>query len=52
MTRLERAGLAVALTAMLLILTEACLPAAWPLRACVVAFGVAVALVADPWRRP
>lgn len=52
MTRLERAGLAVALTGLLLVLTEAQLPATWSLRACVFAFGVGVALVADPWRRP
>ena len=52
MTRLERAGLAIALAALLLILTEAHLPPGWPLRAAVLAFGLGVSLVADPWRRP
>ena len=52
MTRLERTGLAVALTAMLLVLSEGRLPEAWLLRGAVVAFGVGMAFLANPWRRP
>ena len=51
MTRLERVGLALALVSMFVVLTEGRVPASWSLRAAVLAFGLGVALLADPWRR-
>jgi hypothetical protein len=50
-TRLERVGLALALAAELVLLAGPEPPTSWAGRAAVVAFGVGLALVADPWRR-
>jgi len=50
-SRLERAGLGLALMALGVLVVGPDVPASWSARAAVVLLSVGAALVVDPWRR-